>query len=324
MSKTQEKISKIVDVLNFLLIFHSFDIAFILLRAGIPRSHVDYSRKNDIIRIKGIGMNLKRKEHLFFIRGIEYANRLINGCNAAFQLDDNERILVNIDGIEAFISTERDLDLINSIFVGYKYNIIIDRPTVVLDVGMNVGFSALFFAKNPNVIVVGFEPFEMTFNQASSNIKLNNNFTDRIITHQYGLAGINKRIRAEYSFELNRFASIYGFPGSFSDTNYDTEEIEIRNASEIVKDIGLKFPNRDIVMKIDCEGSEYEIINSLYENEELANIHCILMKWHIRDPTNDPDKLVSQLKASGFAVIKTRSSRDGGSLYAFRTICNRF
>jgi FkbM family methyltransferase len=321
MVKTRKMISRLVDILNFLLIFHSFDIALILLKAGIQKSYVDYSRKTGLIRLKDMDMNLNRKQHLFFFRGIEFAYRLKNECNAVFRLDDNGKILVDIDGIEAFISTDGDLDIIDKIFFRNLYNITIDHPTVVLDVGMNVGFSALFFAKNPNVIVVGFEPFKMTFEQAVSNVKLNNDLNDRIITNQYGLGGINKKIRTNYLFELSRLSSIYGLPTGFSDTNCDIEEIEIRNVSDVMKEIEQKFPDRNIVMKIDCEGSEYEIINSLYKNEMLANIHCLLMKWHIRDPSHDPGKLVSQLEESNFLVLETRNSREGGSLYAFRMSC---
>lgn len=323
MVKTRKIISRLVDVLNFLLIFHSFDIAFILLRAGIPKSYIDYSRKTGLIRLKDMDINLKRKQHLFFFRGIEFAYRLKNECNAVFSLDDNGKILVNIDGIESFISTDGDLDIMDKIFFRNLYNITIDYPTVVLDIGMNVGFSALFFAKNPNVIVIGFEPFKMTFEQAMSNIKLNNNLNDRIITNQYGLGGLNKRIRTNYSFELSRLSSIYGLPTGLPDTSYYIEEIEIRNVSEVMMEIERKFPDRNIVMKIDCEGSEYEIINSLYENEQLANIYCLLMKWHIKAQIHDPNKLVSQLEASNFVVLETRNSRDGGSLYAFRKPCQR-
>lgn len=323
MFKTRKIISKLIDILIFLSIFRSFGITIILFKAGISKSNVIYSRKTGIIRLKDMDINLNRKQHLFFFRGIGYAYRLKNECNAVFHLDENGKILVNIDGIEAFISTEGDLDIMDKIFFRDLYNITIDQPTVVLDVGMNVGFSALFFAKNSNVIVIGFEPFEMTFKQAISNIKRNNHLKDRIITKQYGLSGSNKIIRTNYSFELSRLASIYGFPKAYPGTDYDIEEIELRDVSEVIKEIKQKFANHNIVMKIDCEGSEYEIINSLYEHEELVNIHCLLMKWHIREPTDEPDNLVSQLKASNFVVLKTRNTRASGSLYAFRMSCIR-
>jgi len=318
MVKALRIITRLVEVLNFLLIFGSFDIALALFRAGVPKSNVDYSRKTCLIRLKDMDIDLNLKQHRFFFHGIEHVYHLKNGCNAIFHLDDAGKILVNIGGIEAFISTEGDLDLLDKIFYRNLYNITIDQPTVVLDVGMNVGFSALFFAKNPNVIVIGFEPFEMTFNQAVTNINRNSHLKDRIITKQYGLAGINERIKAKYSFELSRFAGIYGFPGVYSDINYDIEEIELRNVSEVIREIKQTFPNHNIIMKIDCEGSEYEIIRSLYENEELVNIHCLLMKWHIRDPTNDPGNLISQLEASDFVVLKTGGSQNGGPLYAFK------
>lgn len=169
-------------------------------------------------------------------------------------------------------------------------------------------------------MVVGFEPFKTTYNQALANIGQNEGLKDRIITHQYGLGGTNRRIRTDYSFDLCRFASIYGYPENLLDSSCDMEEIEIRNAAEVVREIKQEFPNRNIIMKIDCEGSEYEIIDSLYKNKLLGDIYCLIMRWHIREPTNDPAKLVSQLEASNFVVIETRGKPDVGSLYAFHAI----
>lgn len=149
MPRIKRLLSRMVDILSFIFIFHSLRIAFVLSDNGITRSDIDYSSKNGVVHFKNINTDLNLKKHLFFIQGFNSAKRLKKDCNAVFRLDDSGRILIDIDGIEAFISTKRDLDLIHSIFFGYKYNIIIHRPTVVLDVGMNVGFSALFFARNP-------------------------------------------------------------------------------------------------------------------------------------------------------------------------------
>jgi hypothetical protein len=71
------------------------------------------------------------------------------------------------------------------------------------------------------------------------------------------------------------------------------------------------------VAKIDCEGAEYEIIDSLYHSGKLNAIEAIMMEWH-RD---GPDHLLRVLTNAGFTVLSCSTSDVArqGMIYALRS-----
>lgn len=208
-------------------------------------------------------------------------------------------------------------------FLKNEYNLTLTGKSVIMDVGMNVGFAALFFARDPNALVFGYEPFGTTYKQALKNLDLNSDLKGRIRPNQFGLAGSTRKMDVPYSFELNRSAGIFGLskdatPRGFRARDEIMEQIQLVDATEEIRKVRKEFPNHDTILKLDCEGAEYEIIDSLYRSGELRRIKALLVEWHLRKPDNDPEDIVRKCEASGFTVGLRRTRDPTGSLFALK------
>jgi hypothetical protein len=83
----------------------------------------------------------------------------------------------------------------------------------------------------------------------------------------------------------------------------------------VFKGITSDYPDIDIVAKIDCEGSEYEILDSLAATGQLGQIKIIMMEWH----NKGPDALVKHLQDFGFIIFsRMPRSKNVGTLYAIK------
>ncbi len=93
------------------------------------------------------------------------------------------------------------------------------------------------------------------------------------------------------------------------------EEISLKPISEELSSIISQHPDMDIIAKIDCEGSEYEIFDSLAAKGQLNQIKIIMMEWHRKGP----DELADYLRQAGFAIFsRLPRSSNIGAIYAVR------
>jgi len=75
---------------------------------------------------------------------------------------------------------------------------------------------------------------------------------------------------------------------------------------------------RRIVMKIDCEGSEFQIFDSLERAGLLDKITAVMVEWHRVFDGKSQHTLMEPLRQRGFVTID-RSPRTGnGFFYAVR------
>jgi len=118
----------------------------------------------------------------------------------------------------------------------------------VSDIGGNVADTALYFAKE-GATVIGFEPIKHLYNVGLENISLNPDLENRITFINYAVGGkkgklnINTESTSEY-------------------VNDESYEIEVISVSDVLNNY--EFPAD--VLKMDCEGCEFEII----EKEDLS------------------------------------------------------
>lgn len=140
------------------------------------------------------------------------------------------------------------------------------KNTVCIDIGMNIGLASLYFANMKECsIVYGFEPFAKTFEQAKINIELNEKLKEKIQPLNFALGDKETKININYdadftggnSLILNEKCSTQG------------EIIKTKEASNVISDIANSHVANNILLKIDCEGSEYMIFENLKKNNAL-------------------------------------------------------
>jgi FkbM family methyltransferase len=91
-------------------------------------------------------------------------------------------------------------------------------------------------------------------------------------------------------------------------------EINIKNITEVLPDLMDKHPRQKKVLKIDCEGAEYEIIQKLRDTNLLADVDILLIEWHDKGSKILEDILTS----NDFRLISRHLTSVTGMIYAFK------
>ena len=227
-----------------------------------------------------------------------------------------DAIVVDFLGVKMNVSNFSDFQLIYEILIKNTYNFVCAKPAVVIDVGMNVGLASLSFAKMPNVTTVyAFEPFAAPLMRAIENFKLNPTLSDKIKAFKYGLGLHDQKLTVSYDPEHTIDVSIHGRAGGGSPV-----EIEVKDAGEeIGKIIEGAGDGVTIVLKLDCEGSEFPIMQSLDNAGIVDRIGVIMCEWHKAwAPNGSQKEIVNLLISKGFSVFDDTDPFDpyAGRLYA--------
>lgn len=174
---------------------------------------------------------------------------------------------------------------------------------VVIDIGLNIGIAALYFAQMKAIThIYGYEPFLDSFKQAQLNLTNNSKLKRKISIYNVGLGKADTIKTLHFNSALPGSMSTYF--DRFSDTG-DLETIVLKNAAEVLKPIFEKHRER-ILLKIDCEGGEVDILPSLYDVGLLEKVAVIIMEWHFVKP----DLYVKMLNELGFFVFNNHEQVD--------------
>ncbi len=140
------------------------------------------------------------------------------------------------------------------LFKVYDYQASSKEEITILDVGANIGLSTIHFKQRfPLAEVLCFEPFKKNYDYLNLNIQSSN--FQNIKTFQLGVAG-EKRHSLLYIHKKNSGAhSIY--PEELSLGSVEIELISLQDALNLTK------TGKCDILKLDCEGAEYEIIKSI-------------------------------------------------------------
>ncbi len=91
-------------------------------------------------------------------------------------------------------------------------------------------------------------------------------------------------------------------------------EINIKDISEILPDLMAKHSTQKKVLKIDCEGAEYEILQKLSDANLLKFIDVLLIEWHDKGAKILEDILI----ANDFRLVSRHLTSISGMIYAFK------
>ena len=189
-------------------------------------------------------------------------------------------------------------------FCDDEWNMVDLQNRFVIDIGANVGDTALYFA-NHGANVIGFEPVKHLYELGLDNISANPNLKENITLINKAVGG-NKGI---LSLENNNSTKDY--------TNKnDTYDVEVITISDVLNDYD--FPPD--VLKMDCEGCEFEIIL----NHDLSMFNDIIFEHHSSLTGKDYKPLIEKLKEENFKINTfscnacTLSFDDVGIIHAYK------
>ena len=179
--------------------------------------------------------------------------------------------------------------------------------SVVVDIGASLGSFSLFAAQQ-GAKVFAFEPAPASFEILSQNIQLNGG-RNRISPFPQCVGGQAGK-RDFFVSKLSPLSSFYAGKGEKITANCTTLE-------DIFEE--QRLPRLDI-LKLDCEGAEYEI---LYQTSPkvLERIGEIRLEYHVLpDKRTNPEDLTEFLLRHGFALVHQRKDAPISGILWFRRL----
>lgn len=283
-----------------------------------PYQELSGHNENQVF-LEEFDITLNRVSHAFFINSLELIRSMAKLTDLRFSVQSADAIRITIDGLVFDLQTEEEIWILNEIFIEGAYNLITPYPIVIWDIGMYIGISSLYFASKDNVVSVeAYELFKDTFDRATENFSLNPHFAQKIKSHNIGIDRNSRNLVLDYCHKWKGSIGINKLPNQENDIKFMKREVALVSATETIKTIMHTYPDIPVVAKIDCEGSEYDIIESLCNNGEICNLKGIMLEWHV----SPRKKLLSKwLSDAGFSVFffNSRKKEDAiGMLYALQ------
>ena len=234
----------------------------------------------------------KIKKIIIFFNNIRivkrsYKERLIDDLKALNKIEIldslNMPIKVLFNSIHLEVNTLEEAFILKELYNDNDYFFRLNKDIVLIDIGMNVGFTSLYLAKKEEVkYVYSYEPVEETYKMAETNFNYNTEIAKKIKTFNFGL-GIED-CSQEFIFSKEYKGSV-GLRGTKSsnirhakDTN--TVNVTIKNASTTLEPIFLLHNDHFFVCKMDCEGGEYKILNNLFSSNLIQKIGLFMIEYH--------------------------------------------
>ena len=313
MDKNMNKILKnIFLLLKFLKIYASTGNTKITKR--LLSENISIKKKKGLIQLPDIGININPNKHIYILKGIHDLCSLRQNADAKFELIDNDKIIANINTCRFYIESQEDIFVLNEVFAQHIYNIYIPCKSIVVDIGMNIADTTLYFACNEKIEkIYAYEPFKYTYNIAIKNIGLNPKLSKKIEAYNFGISDKRQDI-------VCAFAPAYKVGAGIATKlngkkNVVKETITLLPAANEITKAKKAFPEHKLIIKIDCEGMEFEIIKSLSNKNLLSQIDIILLEWHIKSPK----VIIDTLLKAGFTIYNKNNFKDVvGMLYAFK------
>ncbi len=195
-----------------------------------------------------------------------------------------------------------DLDVINEVIVDdcYKIRNLKLTPKNIIDIGAFIGDSTILMAsKFNNANIFAFEPEKDNFELLKKNVANYKNV--KIFPY-----AVSKIEHADLSLDKrNSGGHVLIHTNGTAKSNIETIEF-----ASIFKENNLKSCD---ILKIDCEGGEYDIFLNKENHKYIKDIKVILMEYHIFDGSKSyllkARKLENTLKELGFKV-HTRTSKN--------------
>lgn len=161
------------------------------------------------------------------------------------------------------------------------------KNNIVVDIGANIGDSSISFAIEGAKKVVALEPYPYSYKWAVENIKLNNLENKiEIINAGYGEHGI---IHID-----DKVSTI----GTVLEATEGGKKINLLSLNDIVLNY-IRYLDGEILLKMDCEGCEYNILKE--PDDVLKKFNRIVIEYH-----NGYENIKTKLESIGFAVEFTK------------------
>ncbi len=197
-----------------------------------------------------------------------------------------------------------DVLIIKETIFDDAYNIShLQNPSRIIDIGGGLGEFAIFAAKTfPDAEIITFEPNKHFFELLKKNMLMNN--VSNIKAYNIAIGGNNAQ-------------DLY-IPKEFAEASFlKTYNAHIINKVKVKSRPLEEFIDREIdLLKIDCEGGEWEILSSL-PIKKFQKIKHIALEYHRKAIPNIDRLLYDLLSSANFICKKKTDPYNTGIGYLF-------
>jgi len=234
-----------------------------------------------------------------------------NGVHVVDMKPDDQKVKFRVFGdyLTARYKNTCDLFVIGETYVERLYDGDYHEKSVI-DVGGYIGETALFFAQRGAKRVFCVEPASDNFRLLEQNIS-QSSFKDKIVVIQaaildregnIGFYADDRHYHSYHVTEINDF-------GQNHTNNSAIHIVQAMSFQRLLEYTGLEEVD---VVKLDCEGSEYDILLGTPDSV-LRRVKQYIVEYH-----NGPDALVKRLEELGYKVREKFRGGAIGLLYADR------
>ncbi|MEO6283964.1 MAG: FkbM family methyltransferase [Dyadobacter sp.] len=176
-----------------------------------------------------------------------------------------------------------------------------ERP-LVIDVGANVGFfDILLLSKIGKADIYAYEPLESNLRQLKNTSESNILFKESVNIKPFAVTGLPVEALSLYANDTDDAQVVASTIGGFNESNVKEISVSAISLCDILQDM----PRETIdLLKMDCEGSEYEIIFNT-PVDLLSRINVMLIEVHDLDEKLNVKTFSSYLINIGYKVSYT-------------------
>lgn len=270
------------------------------------------------------------KEKIYFGINLEPYNdfdrNFISDKNQIVINEDN-KICYHTPEMDIAVNTFDELSNIREIYGEHSYRFFVgrnDKKIVVMDIGANIAGASVFFAQMRNVhAVYAYEPFKDTVQMAEYNIGKNVMAAQKVELIPCGLGVKEEKKKMEYNSDMTcglstlehvsqKAFDMYKSWGMVNEENSRECEIVIKDICLETERIVKKHTGCYLVIKMDCEGSEYGLVEKLHTSGLLKKVSILMLEWHY----NGSRPIEKKLEDNNFAWFSFGKSEMLGTIYA--------
>jgi FkbM family methyltransferase len=201
--------------------------------------------------------------------------------------------------------------VLNEIFYLKTYNndfVSVEAGDVVFDIGFNYGLFTIDALKRNPSKVIAFEP-----NPTLVNLWNNNNNISNVQLNKFAV-GANSGVAKFYENDFAAKSSMYdNINVAEMNNSYD---VNVIGFNEYILNNGI---DKIDYLKVDCEGAEYEIFESIDMDFLTNKVNKIALEFHHNIHNEKVIRLISKLKECNFEIRKVYNDGDStGMLYAHK------
>jgi FkbM family methyltransferase len=183
---------------------------------------------------------------------------------------------------------------VKGIYLDNIYQQLPVKGKAVVDIGANIADSSIYFALSGANKVIGLEPFPKNFQLAQKNIKFNR-LSDKITVYLAGCAADNRDMIVDPDFNSDGKNILRDFKKGI--------KIPMLTLENVLSHNSLLYHDSHI-LKMDCEGCEYDAVLSA-DKHILQKFSHMMIEYHY-----GYKNLKEKIEKSGFKVSVTRPTME--------------